>query len=104
MSNLKLSISSGTLGVDDSLWNSLMIKVCEEVNQMEILEKKRTIGANSLVGLWVLDWSSTGSGVDGLLVVTEGRRWLVVGNHCNGLIRRQLLKLEVLGVLIKWVY
>ena len=36
--NLELSVCTGTLGVDDTLWNTLTIEVSEEVDQVEVLE------------------------------------------------------------------
>lgn len=67
--------------MDDTLGDTLAIKVSEQVDQVEVLEKERTILANTLelLGMWY--GSSIGCGVDGLLRVLEGRSLLVVGTH-----------------------
>lgn len=85
MCDLELAISTSSLGVDDTLWDTLTIEMCKLINQVEVLEKQRTIWATgSLVGLWVLDRSSIGGGVDWLLVVLEGRGGLLVSTHDCG--------------------
>ena len=83
--NLELSVCTGTLGVDDALWNALAIKVSEEVDQVEVLEQQWAIwSTSSLVCLSMLDWSTIGGGVDWLLVILESRRGLLIGTHDGG--------------------
>lgn len=53
--HLEFSVCTSTLGVDDTLRDSLTIEMCEEIDQVEVLEKERTIGANPLGGLRVHD-------------------------------------------------
>lgn len=48
VSDLKVTEGTGTLGVDDTLGDSLAVKVGEQVNEVVVLEKKRTVGANAL--------------------------------------------------------
>jgi hypothetical protein len=38
----------------NTLWDTLAIEMCQQINQVEILEQERAILSNSLVGLWVL--------------------------------------------------
>jgi hypothetical protein len=64
-----------------TLRNTLSIEMCQQINEMEILQQKRAILANSLVFLWVLDWAAIGSCVDRLLGVLEGRGGPLVGDH-----------------------
>lgn len=55
--NLKLSISTGTLGVDNALWDTLAVEMGELVDQVEVLEKERAIWTScSLVGLGMMNW------------------------------------------------
>ena len=80
--NLELSVCTGALGVDNTLWNTLAIEVGEEVDQVEILEQQWAIwSTGSLVCLSMLDWSTIGGGVDWLLVILESRRWLLIRTH-----------------------
>jgi len=80
-SNSELSISTSALRVDNTLRNTLTIEMCQQVNQMEVLKKKRTIRAESLESLGILDGTAIGSRVDWLLGVFERRRGLVVCDH-----------------------
>jgi hypothetical protein len=75
------SVSSGTLGMYNTLWNTLTIKMGQQVNQVEILEQERTILSNSLVSLRVCHGASIGGRVDWLLRILEGRGGFIVGNH-----------------------
>jgi hypothetical protein len=43
VSNLELAIGTGTLGVDNTLWNTLTVEMSELVNQVEVLEEERAI-------------------------------------------------------------
>mgnify|MGYP007046485915 FL=1 len=51
--HLELTVSAGTLGVHDTLWDSFTVKVGKRVNQVEVLQQQRTMLANSLGGEWV---------------------------------------------------
>ena len=42
------TVGTTTLGVDDTLGNTLSVEVREEIYQMEVLEEKRTVLANTL--------------------------------------------------------
>lgn len=53
--NLKLAISASTLGVDDTLRNPFPVKVCQKVDQMEVLKRERSITTKPQRGLWVHD-------------------------------------------------
>jgi len=65
----------------DTLRNTLSVEMCQQIDQMEILKQERSIVSNSLVLLWVLNWTSIGSRIERLLGVLESRGGLVVGNH-----------------------
>lgn len=80
-SNSELSICTCTLCVDNTLWDTLTIEMCQQINQVEVLEKKRTVCAESLESLGILDGAAIGSGINRLLGVFKGRRRLVVDNH-----------------------
>ena len=70
--DLELSIGASTLGVNDTLWDSLPVKVCQKVNQVEVLKQQRAVTANALCGLRVEDRTAIGGGVNRLLVVAVG--------------------------------
>lgn len=36
--DLELAISSSTLGMDNTLWDSFAVKVCKQINQVEVLK------------------------------------------------------------------
>ena len=75
------SISTSTFCVNNTLWDTLTIEMCQQIDQVEILKQERASVTNSLEGLWVLDGASIGSGIEWLLGVLESRGWLIVGNH-----------------------
>ena len=72
ISDLELAIGASTLGMNDTLWNSLSVKVCQKVNQVEVLKQQRAVTANALRGLRVEDRTAIGGGVNRLLVVAVG--------------------------------
>ena len=84
MSNLELAISSSTLCVDDTLGDTLTVEMGQHVNQMEVLEQERTILADSLVLLWVLNGTSIRGGVQWPLRVLESGGGLVISDHSCG--------------------
>lgn len=51
--DLEFTIGTGTLGMHNSLRDPFSVKVGEEVDQVEVLQEKRAILANSLRGLGV---------------------------------------------------
>lgn len=55
VSDFKVTVSTGTLSVDDSLRDSLSVEVGKRVNQVEVLQQQRTMLANSLSGEWFRD-------------------------------------------------
>ena len=85
MCDLKLAISTGTLGVDNALWDTFAVKVGELVDQVEVLEKERAIWTTcSLVGLSMVNWGTVRCGIGGLLVVFEGGSGRLVRTHGCG--------------------
>lgn len=70
LGDLECSVSSTTLGVDDSLWNSLSVKVREQVDQVVVVgQEERTLGSYSLRSVRVSDGSTVGGGVDSTVFV-----------------------------------
>jgi hypothetical protein len=51
----KVTMCASTLGVNDTLWDTLTIKVGEEINVVEVLEKEGANGANALSCVWLCD-------------------------------------------------
>ena len=89
--DLELTKGASTLGVDNTLRDSLSVEVCEEVDQVEVLKQKGPVAANALSSLRVHNlrcvsllavtrpydvgvayWTAIGGGVDGLLIVAVG--------------------------------
>lgn len=68
--HLKLTIGASTLGMDNPFRDSLPVKVCQQVNQVKVLQQKRTILAHPLRGLWVHYRTAIGGGVDRSLIIT----------------------------------
>lgn len=50
---LKETVGAATLGVNDALWDTLAVKMRQEIDQVEVLEQERTILADSLCFVWV---------------------------------------------------
>jgi len=42
---------TSTLGMDDTFWDTLTVKVGEEIDVVEVLEKEGADGANALSGV-----------------------------------------------------
>ena len=103
MGNLELSIGTCTLGVDNTLRDTLAVEVSELVDQVEVLEEERAVRAtSSLVGLSMVNWSTAGCGIGWLLVVLVGGGGGLVGTHdCCGVAVKQLCGAEVDSFLIK---
>lgn len=67
--------------MDNTLWDTFAIEMCQQIDQMKILKKEWTIGTNSLKLLWVSHGASIGRSIDWSFIVLEGRGGLIVGNH-----------------------
>lgn len=63
VSDLEDTVSTGTLGVDNTLGNSLTVEVSKDVNEVEVLEQKRTMLANALGSTGVGDGGTVRSSV-----------------------------------------
>lgn len=80
MGDLKLAISTSSLGMDHTLWDALTVEVSQEVDEVKVLKQQRAwLRAKALPRGRVLDRTAIGGGVDRLLVVAV--RGLVVGDH-----------------------
>lgn len=69
MGDFKFAVSPGAFGVYDPFGDAFTIKVCEEVDEMEVLQEKGPIGANPLRSFGIEDWAAIGSGVDGSVLI-----------------------------------
>lgn len=78
--DLEVTESTGTLSVDHPLRDSLSVKVCEGVNQVEVLQQQGTVLANALRGEWVRDRSSIGVSVNRRHNVFVGKKRRGAGN------------------------
>lgn len=94
MSDSKLSVSTSTLCMNNTLGYALTIEMSEEIDQVKVLEEERTILPNSLVFLCTANGASVGCRVNGLLGVLEGGSWLVVGDHDCGFLGSMWLETE----------
>ena len=56
----------------------------KQINQVEVLQQEGTNRSRALPCRGVVDRSTVGGSVDGLLIVADGRRSSVVGNHGDG--------------------
>lgn len=80
MRDLELAVGTRTLGMDDSLRNTLAVKVSQQVDEVEVLQQQGTwLLAEPLPAGRVLDWAAIGCCVDWLLAVAICR--LIVGDH-----------------------
>ena len=62
MSNLKVAVCACTLGMDNSLRDSLSVELGEFVDQVEVLKKDGSSGASSLRELVAFNWHASTSG------------------------------------------
>lgn len=62
----------------------LTVKMGQEINQVEILQQERAHRPRTLPSFGVLDRSTIGGRVHGLLAVPVRGSWGVVGNHGDG--------------------
>jgi hypothetical protein len=51
MCQFKVAMRTSTLGMDDTFWDTLTVKVGEEIDVVEVLEKEGADGANALSGV-----------------------------------------------------
>jgi hypothetical protein len=61
------TVCSTTLGVDDTLWDTLAVEVREQVDQVVVLEEKRTVLADTLGLIRVGHGNAIGCCVKGVL-------------------------------------
>lgn len=62
VSDLEVSESTGTLSMNNSLRDSLSVKVSKRVDQVKILQQQWAVLTNTLTGEWVWDRTSVGIG------------------------------------------
>lgn len=60
--HLKGTVGTRTLGVDNSLRNSLSVKVSKGVNKVEVLQEQGAVLADSLSSKGLRDWAAVGVG------------------------------------------
>jgi hypothetical protein len=70
--------------MNNTLGDTLTIEMCQQINQVKVLEEKRAIGADSLESLGILNRAAIGRSIDWLLRILKGRRGFIVGNHDCG--------------------
>lgn len=51
-------MSSTTLCVNDTFWDTLAVEMGDEIDQVEVLEKERSILAHTLGFVWVRIWDT----------------------------------------------
>lgn len=76
VSHLKDTVGTGTLGVDNSLWNSLSVKVGKRVDKVEVLQKQRTVLADPLGGERLRDWATVGVGKSRGHFCRSKKKWI----------------------------
>jgi hypothetical protein len=64
MGDLKISMGSGSFGVDDALGNALAIEVGKLIDQMEVRSHDRAPLSSSNTVLVVVDWLPSRCGQD----------------------------------------
>ena len=57
----KLAICSGSLCVDNSFGYAFAIEMRKEVNEVKVLEKKGSVGTDSIRRFWIEDRTAVGS-------------------------------------------
>lgn len=60
-------MSSTAFGVDDSLWDTLSVEMGDEVDQVEVLEEKWTVGSCTLCLVRMGHWDAIAGGICCLL-------------------------------------
>lgn len=69
MGDFEFAIGPRALCVHDALGDAFAVEVGEEVNQVDVLQEKRAVGADALGGVGVVDGAARGGGVDGVVFV-----------------------------------
>jgi hypothetical protein len=64
MGHFELPKSASSFGVNDPLWDSLSVKMGEEIDKMEVLEEDGAPWTNGLGGGSEGDWAAAGSCVN----------------------------------------
>lgn len=59
MSDFKVSESSGTLGMNDTFWDSLAIEVRNLIDEVDVLQQDWSVRSDSLGSGLDTNWSST---------------------------------------------
>lgn len=67
LGRLVYTVSSRTLSVNDTLWDTLAVEMGEEIDEVEVLEEKRTTLSDSLGLVWVWHWDTIAGSIDGVL-------------------------------------
>lgn len=60
---LKEAVSTTALGVDNTFWDSFSVEMREEIDEMKVLKKKRTVLAYALCLVWVRHGYTIAGGV-----------------------------------------
>lgn len=80
MRDLELAVGTGAFGMDNTLWDTLTVKVSQEVDEVKVLQQEGAwLGADPLPAGRVLNRAAIGGCVDWLLAVTICG--LIVGDH-----------------------
>ena len=79
--DLEFTVRPGAFRMDDTFGDALAVEVSQQIDQVEILEKKWAILTHTLTGFGVIDGASVGGRVNGFLSVAESPRRLVVCYH-----------------------
>lgn len=69
-SDFEITVSTSTLGVDDSFWDSFTIEVGDLIDEVEVLEEDWTVFSSSQTVLVVVDWGTVGGGHDWTVLIS----------------------------------
>lgn len=64
---LVVSMGTATLCVNNSLWDTLAVKVRDQIDQVKVLKEQRAIVSCTLRLVWVRHWSTVAGSIDGVL-------------------------------------
>jgi hypothetical protein len=90
MSDLKETFSTGSSGMNHTLWNPFPVEIGKLLNEMVILKKDRTSGSNGHGGVVVPYRSTRVGGEEGRVVRTS---WTILV-RIHGLMRRELGEIQ----------
>jgi len=79
MRDLEKSMSPSSFGVHNTLRDTLSIKVCEEIDVVEVLEEKWTVKTKPLSCVRLRNWRTTRSSVNCAVFGLE----YLLGRHLN---------------------